>query len=457
MSVPHPGRRRLAGWGNHPVAECLAYRPERSSELEWIVESAPQASVIGRGMGRSYGDASLNDSGAVVLHERLNRMIAFDAERGILECEAGVGLWEILEVFGPRGFFFPVTPGTKYISVGGAIAADVHGKNHHRQGSISRHVIDFRLLTAAGEILTCSPQSHPDLFWATMGGMGLTGLILDARLRLSARETAPLRTETERTRDLDSTLECISERDGLFEHSVAWIDCLSRGRALGRSVLMRANSARRDELPKALRERALSPPRRRRPRVPIAMPRLVFNSFTMRLFNAAWYAAHRDGSGWADYERYFYPLDALREWNRLYGRRGVVQYQIAVPTPSAREALISILESVSQAGDGSFLAVLKSLGPADDAPLGFPLEGLTISLDLPYSGPSLIQRLHALDEVVLRHGGRVYLAKDSCLRPEHVPMMYPRLDAFRAVKERVDPQRRFDSALARRLGLSGPA
>jgi FAD/FMN-containing dehydrogenase len=445
---------KLSGWGNCPVEECEVYRPERVSELIEIVREAHQPHLIARGLGRSYGDAALNRGSGVVQSDRLDRMLDFDPGTGILTCEAAVSLAEIIEAFLPRGFFFPVTPGTKFCTLGGAIAADVHGKNHHKSGSMSAHLIDFRLVTARGEILTCSRDQHPDLFWATIGGMGLTGAVVEARVRLRRVETAYMRVDYEKARDLDVVLERCAASDDDYDYGVAWIDCLSRGRSMGRSVLMRANHALPEDLDGAGARALRGLPRRLKPRVPFMLPNATLNLWTMSVFNEVYYRSHRSGRVIRDCDTYFYPLDAVHGWNRVYGRRGVLQYQFALPAQTSREALVEILGILTSSHRTSFLTVLKSFGAESQGLLSFPRPGFTLSLDLPHTGDDLIAQLHRFDQIVARHGGRIYLAKDVCLRPELVGEMYPRLARFREIKAKVDPEFRFSSSQARRLGIA---
>ncbi len=451
MTLPRPEKRALSGWGRYPVEDCLVYRPDRRRDIETLVASAPESSLVPRGRGRSYGDAAIHHAGAVLASDRVDRMLGFDSKTGILHCEGGGTLSSIIDTFLPRGFFFPVTPGTKAISVGGAIAADVHGKNHHRDGSLGNHLIEFNLLTASGEILACSEEKNSDVYWATIGGLGLTGVIVDARIRLKPVESAYLQTQTEKTKSLGDTLQRMIERDAEFDYSVAWIDCLASGASVGRSVLMRANPAPPAALPADLREKPLGIRKRRRPAIPFNFPSFALNPLSMKLFNTGFYHAHSDGESIEDYDGYFYPLDAIPKWNRIYGKRGVLQYQVLIPTGVAESVLAEMLESISQSRGGSFLAVLKSMGPANPAPMSFPDAGMTLALDFPNIGPDLIAHLNRLDDLVLKAGGRVYLAKDSCLRPGYVEQMYPRFGEFLAVKNSIDPNRRFDSSLARRL------
>ncbi len=447
----------ISGWGNFPVEDCFVYRPERRSDLAEIIASAPEPSLIARGMGRSYGDAALNLERGVILSQRWDRMLGFDPETGVLHCESSVSLAEIIDHFLPRGFFFPVTPGTKFISIGGAIAADVHGKNHHFNGSMSAFVLDFHLLLASGEIVLCSREVESELFWATIGGMGLTGFILDARLRLEPVETAYMNVVHERVPNLDAALERFFESDGEFAYAVAWIDCLARGASLGRSVLMRANHTSSDELPSTHAAAPLAIAPGRTLSVPFTMPSFTLNRWSMRAFNAAFYGAHRNNRKLLDCNRYFYPLDRIQRWNRVYGRPGVLQYQLVLPAERSRNALVEILERLTNSRRGSFLAVLKTFGPASEGLLSFPMRGHTLALDLPNTGPDLARELNALDEIVVRNGGRVYLAKDACMRPESFAAMYPELRRFREIKSKIDPQQRFDSSLARRLGIMEPA
>jgi FAD/FMN-containing dehydrogenase len=444
--------RPLSGWGRFPVETCRVFRPEKRASLSAILASAEEPSYIARGLGRSYGDAALNRGGGVICFERLNRMIAFDPRTGVLECEAGVTFAEILDCFLARGYFLPVTPGTKFVTLGGAIAHDVHGKNHHRAGTISNFVLDFRLQTPQGDVMTCSPRENPDVFWATVGGAGLTGLILSARLRLQRVETAYVLVDFLKVPNFGDAIDAMEESDHLYEFSVAWIDCLARGRTLGRSVLMRANAAKRSDLPAGSGD-PLSPRRRSERSLPFNFPPGLLNRFTVGAFNALFYGRHRTTSGrLADIDSFFYPLDSIRDWNRMYGRRGFVQYQLVFPLGTGRAGLAELLERVSASGRGSFLGVLKRFGNANAGLLSFPFPGYTLALDLPGSD-GLVAFLTDLDAIVLRHGGRLYLAKDAVTTPGSFAAMYPRLDEFRAVKARLDPDNRLSSSQARRLGI----
>jgi FAD/FMN-containing dehydrogenase len=444
---------RLSGWGRYPVARCHVFRPERRAAVAETLAAKAAPSFIARGLGRSYGDAALNADGGVIVHDRLDRVLAFDERTGLLHCEAGVSFADIIAWWLPRGWFPPVTPGTKFVTMGGAIAADVHGKNHHRDGTLGAAVEDFTLLTADGDTLRCSRTEHADVFWATVGGMGLTGMILDARLRLRRVESAWLRVAYRKARDLEETLAIFAASDAGSPYSVAWIDCLARGRATGRAVIMHGDHATAAEARAAGRP-PLATARPRGHVVPFDMPSMLLNPISVRVFNQLYYAVHRDQASLVHFERFFYPLDGLAHWNRLYGRRGFVQYQVVLPPDEGRRGLVELLQRLSASGRPSFLAVLKRLGPANPGLLSFPREGYTLALDLPVRD-GLVDFLRALDRLVLERGGRVYLAKDATTTPEAFRAMYPRLAEFRAVKARLDPRGLLSSSLARRLGIVG--
>jgi decaprenylphospho-beta-D-ribofuranose 2-oxidase len=444
--------RCLSGWGRFPVERCHIFRPESRSELSAILASGRQPSYISSGLGRSYGDAALNRDAGVICHTRLNRFLAFDAASGVLECEAGTSFPEILQHFLPRGFFLPVTPGTKYVTVGGALAADVHGKNHHQDGTLARFIVDFKLLTPRGDLLVCSPTSNPDIFWATVGGMGLTGVILSARIRLRRVESAFVRVDYQKAQNLDEAMSMMDEADYRYQYSVAWIDCLATGQRMGRAVLMRGNHATAAQLPPGIRNPLAEPPRRCW-NLPMDLPSLTLNSLTVGLFNSLYYRLHWNAAQQlVGFERYFYPLDAIQNWNRLYGKRGFVQYQLALPLEGGRAGLVAVLERLARSRRASFLGVLKRFGEANPGLLSFPLKGYTLALDLPVTR-GLIPFLHTLDRLVLDYGGRVYLAKDAVLSAESFAAMYPKLEQLRAVKRKVDPQGLLSSCLARRLRI----
>ncbi len=449
--------RELSGWGNYPVQTCHVLRPEKLHELSEIVAAPAQPSYISRGLGRAYGDAALNEGAGVVLHERLDRMLDFDPATGVLDCEGGVSFADIIETFLPRGWFLPVSPGTRFVTVGGAIASDLHGKNHHHDGSISCFILDLDLLTGTGETLQCSREQNVDAFWATVGAMGLTGAILRARLQLRRVQSAYVTVDFHKAANLDEALESFAAGDESYRYSVAWIDCLAGGASLGRSVLMRGDHTPASDLPAALREDPLHIRARGKRSVPLYAPSFVLGPRSVRLFNAAFYRRHRNTRRVVTYDSFFYPLDSVHGWNRLYGKRGFLQYQMVIPPDAGRAGLVELLEKLSASRRASFLAVLKTFGVQGDGLLSFPRKGYTLALDLPNTGPDVLEFLRELDQVVLRHGGRVYLAKDACTTPESFAAMYPNLSRFRQIKRRLDPMNRFNSSLARRLQIvEGP-
>lgn len=442
----------LSGWGRYPVQRCRVYRPESLRALKEVVVSGEERSVLARGLGRAYGDAALNEGAGVILQTRRNRFLNFDEAAGVLRCEAGVSLAEILDVFVPRGYFLPVTPGTKFVTLGGAIASDVHGKNHHKDGSISNFILDFDLLTADGEIVRCTPRENADLFWATVGGMGLTGVILRASLRLVPISSSYLRVDYFKARNIDEAFEVFEATDEQYQYSVAWIDCLAGGRSLGRSVLMRGNHVPAEALPEKLRGEPLATGKKGKLVVPFDFPSVTLNYASIRAFNALYYRVSKGTPGVVvHYDPFFYPLDSVLHWNRLYGRRGFLQYQVVFPFETSREGLIALLERLAKDRRSSFLAVLKRFGAEGPGLLSFPRPGYTLALDIPFRDAGLFDFLREMDEWVLRMGGRVYLTKDAELAPEIFEAMYPRLGQFREVKGRIDPENRFSSSLARRL------
>ncbi|MGO8790922.1 MAG: FAD-binding oxidoreductase [Terriglobia bacterium] len=444
--------RPLSGWGRYPVESCHVFRPEKRSELAATLASGLQTSYIPRGLGRSYGDAALNENGGVIWDVRLNRFLSFDSATGVLECESGVSLAEIIQYFLPRGWFLSVTPGTKFVTVGGAIAADIHGKNHHKEGSFSNFVLDIRLLTSSGEVLLCSPSSNPEIFWATVGGMGLTGIVLSARLRLRRVDSAYVFVDFHKAPNLEDALATMDASDERYDYSVAWIDGLATGKSMGRSVLMRGNHAAAAELPSRIRQ-ALAAPTIPQWNLFLDFPSWILNRLTVKAFNTAYYTVHRTAPRQlVSFEKFFYPLDAINQWNRMYGKRGFVQYQIALPQASGRAGLGTILDRLARSGRASFLAVLKRFGDAGPGLLSFPLRGYTLALDIP-AAPGLVPFLHDLDRMTLDHGGRIYLAKDAVLRAEDFAAMYPKLEAFRAIQRKLDPRGLFSSSLARRLKI----
>jgi len=455
LAPPDAGSPQLlAGWGGTARSSALVVPLPEDAAAAAAVAAPPPRGLIARGLGRSYGDAAQNAGGTVLDVTPLAGVRRFDVSRGVVECDAGISLDRLMRLVLPFGWFVPVTPGTRFVTVGGALAADVHGKNHHREGSFAVHVRSFELLTADGQVRCVEPGADPDVFWATAGGMGLTGVVLRATVQLLRVETAFMTVDTERAVDLDDLLDRLTRTDERYRYSVAWIDLLARGRHMGRAVLTRGDHAPLGALPRRTRDDPLRFAPRPVATLPGIVPGGLLRRSTVRAFNEMWYRkAPREPRGEIQgIAPFFHPLDGVLEWNRVYGPDGFVQYQFVVPN-GQEDAVRTAVERLSAAGVPSFLAVLKRFGPGNPGPLSFPLPGWTLALDIPTRTPGLAPLLDGLDDLVVQAGGRVYLAKDSRLRPEMLPLMYPRLDQWREVRDRLDPNRTFTSDLARRLGL----
>lgn len=425
-------------WGRYP-------RAARQQLLRLSDRNAPlppfEGSALPHGNGRSYGDSCLNDGGSLLCTRGLDHFIAFDPASGVLQCEAGVLLADILDLVVSQGWFLPVTPGTKYVTVGGAIANDVHGKNHHRAGCFSEHVDGFELLRSDGSRRWCSRSGdNADWFAATAGGLGLTGLITWAQLRLQRVRGPWLNAETHRFANLDEFFALSAESEAGYEYTVAWIDCAATGRASGRGHFIRANHAPAGDGPR---------PGRRRLAVPLTPPFSLINGLSLRAFNSAYF--HRQQAkvshALTHYDPYFYPLDAIADWNRIYGPAGFLQYQCVVPPPAARDAVAELLARIAASGSGSFLAVLKVFGERSSAGiLSFPRPGATLALDFPNHGEATLALLDSLDEVVAAAGGAVYAAKDARLPGARFRQYYP---GWETLKPFLDP--RFSSGFWRRV------
>lgn len=446
----------LTGWGRTaPVVTDLI--EATAADAPRIVRTAPDRGIIARGLGRSYGDAAQNAGGAALRLVDATGGITLDAAAGTVTVGAGIDLDQLLRVIVPAGFFVPVTPGTRFVTVGGAIASDIHGKNHHVDGSFGNHVRRLSLLLADGSVVELSPERDPELFWATVGGMGLTGIILDATVALLPISTSRLAVETRRIPDLETMLTLMSEGDERFRYSVAWLDLTATGQALGRGVLTWGEHATPDQLDAVAARDPLGYDARQLIGVPPLVPAPgVLNRLSIAGFNELWFRTtprHRVDEI-QSIAAYFHPLDAVGAWNRLYGRRGFVQYQLLLPF-GREDVLRAVVERLATTGTTSFLTVLKRFGAANPGPLSFPRPGWTLSLDLPAGGGSLRERAHELDRMVLDAGGRHYLTKDALTTPDSIRRGYPRLGEWQQIRDRVDPHRRWQSDLARRLELLG--
>ena len=447
-------RRLLTGWGRTAPTAADVVAPTDADGLAAAVAEAPARGLIGRGLGRSYGDAAQNSGGRVVDLTAVDQPLRLDPEAGTVTASAGLSLDRLMRELVPRGWFVPVTPGTRQVTVGGAFAADIHGKNHHVDGSWCDHVDALTIHRPVDGRTVLTPQADAEGFWAAAGGMGLTGTIEQATIRLQPIETSRLLVDTDRTADLDETLDLLASGDEHYRYSVAWLDTLAQGGRLGRGVLTRGDTAPLDALDEGDRRDPLqfeSGPMA--PALPWA-PAGLISRWTIRAFNELWYrkAPRRRRDEVQSIGAFFHPLDIAEEWNRLYGRPGFLQWQTLIPFGS-EDLLRHILERMSGAGLPSFLSVLKRFGPGNEGPLSFPAPGWTLALDLPASGAVLGPLLDELDQEVAAVGGRVYLAKDSRLDPDLVPVMYPRLDEWRAHQRQVDPDGLLRSDLGRRLRL----
>jgi FAD/FMN-containing dehydrogenase len=438
------GRLHHQSWGRYPRAR------QTVRFVDWISGALPfhaeDTALLPYGLGRSYGDCCLNDEGILLDTTRLNRFISFDAENGILRCESGVSLADILELVVPKGWFLPVTPGTKFVTVGGAIANDIHGKNHHRAGTFGNHTLRFELARSSGQRIPCSPVENAEWFNATIGGIGLTGLITWAEIRLKRIRTASLDVETIRFDNVAEFLSLSAESDRNFEYTVAWVDCFSGGDSLGRGLFMRANHA---DTGQAVSLHPGRPGRNGRLTIPFDAPDILLNDPLMKVFNGLYYRRQRGkrSRNILSYEPFFYPLDVLGQWNRLYGKHGFFQYQCVVPYEGHREAACSILKTVAHSSPGVYLAVLKLFGDAQSpGMLSFPRPGLTFALDIPNRGQASFALMDRLDAIVRQAGGAVYPAKDARMSPESFDAYFPR---WRDFEPCVDPK--FSSSFWRRV------
>lgn len=433
--------RELTGWGRVLKAQCMAARPERSAEL--ASSFSADGSLLAFGAGRSYGDVALNSGGRAVITTRLNRLLAFDSETGVLVAEPGVTFSELFATFLPLGFAPPVAPGTGLATLGGGVANDVHGKNHHLQGSLGQHVEWLDLRLPSGECRRLTRADNSPLWRATLGGLGLTGLIERVALRLKRVPSNALLVNKRRINGLDEFLAAFAEHSKT-EYVVGWIDALARGRHLGRGILETATPT----------DRHLDQVAVRHHRVPIDLPAMALNTVTVRAFNAIyWRQVPAAGVETAmHYAKFLFPLDAVLDWNRIYGRRGFHQFQCVLPFEVGSTVLRVLLERIARSGQGSFLAVLKAMGERGAGYMSFPSPGYTLALDF-CNTPDLVPLMAELERITADHGGRVYLAKDATLHAALLPAMYPELNQFRAVLDEIDPQGRLGSDLSRRLNI----
>ena len=443
---------QMSGWSRYPCVESMALEP--SSPLEAKRLQNEFAGVIPRGNGRAYGDAAIGKTASLCLR-RLDRLCSFDESSGRLVVEAGVLLDDILAEFVPRGFFPPVVPGTKFVTIGGMIAADVHGKNHHGAGSFGEYIESLMIALPNGEIVSCSPLNDPDLFDATIGGMGLTGTILQATFRLLRIESGWIKQNTIVAPDLAAALNILALHEDA-PYVVAWIDCLAKGAKLGRSLLYLGEHASDSDI-ETLAPGAARTPRRRLPHlaVPVDFPGFALNRWSVGAFNEVYFrmgAAKAAAPRLSDLDTFFFPLDGILEWNRIYGKRGFLQYQCIVPVEQAQDTISEILDRCSRRGNCSFLAVLKKLGKASRGLMSFPFPGVTLALDLTIDR-GVFDFLDEIDALIVAAGGRVYLAKDARQSRATFEAGYPNLQRFRELRQRIEAPNRLASRLSERLGI----
>lgn len=438
----------LAGWGNYPFSSSYTLHPTEVKEWQQAVQ---QGNFITRGLGRSYADQATNKNHVVGIATKMNRFLHWEAQQGVLQCEAGVSLEEIITVFAPQGWLPMICPGTKFVTIGGAIANDIHGKAHHVDGSFMNCVLSFTILLANGEIVTASRTENQDLFMANFGGLGLLGVILTATVQLRKIETTYFRQQSVKVKNLDEMLAAL-EKYAHYNYSVAWIDSLAKGDQLGRGVLTVGNAASLAELPPALQQKPLQLHKKSALQVPFFLPGFVLNNFTVRILNKVIGFVQNSPKEFIHYEKFFFPLDAIHHWNRGYGKRGFIQYQFVIPEAGGEQTLRTIMEMIAKSGCTPFLNVFKKMGQGQGI-LSFPFAGYTLAIDFPVT-KGLKAFTEKLDKVVLDAGGRLYLGKDAMLEPAMFQQMYPQFTEWLAIKQKYDPENKFTSDIGRRLQLS---
>ena len=445
---------RLTGWGRTSPSSARVAEVSQNNVAS-LLKDPHHRGVLIRGLGRSYGDAAQNAGGTVLTLEGSAEEAVLDRSAATLRAGAGVSLHDLLKVIVPQGFFVPVTPGTRFVTVGGAVASDIHGKNHHVEGSFGNHIRRLTLMLADGTIHEIGPDQNPTLFWATVGGMGLTGVILEATFSLIPIETSLCTVNTIRCRNIDVLIDEMSHGDDDHRYSVAWADLLATGSRLGRSVLWRGDHTKLAELSNKEAADALKYEPKHLATVPPVVPSFGFvNKLSSTLFNELWFRKEprQKNGGHKSIPAYFHPLDAIGSWNRLYGDGGFLQYQFALPF-GREDELRQIVEKIAVSKTASPLVVLKRFGDANPAPLSFPMPGWTLTVDIPTRAEGLGRLLHSLDEVVMQSGGRHYLAKDAHTTPTAIRRGYPRLNEWKQIQRSVDPGQLWQSDLARRLEL----
>ncbi len=438
----------VKNWSGYPRIKSKVYHFRTSGELRKILKE--HSSFITRGSGMSYGDASLGKH--IISTKLYNKIIDFDKKMGVIRAESGITLDEILKIIVPHGWFLPVTPGTKFITLGGAVAADIHGKNHHKEGSFSKFVGNLKIMLADGIEINCSKSETPELFYSACGGMGLTGVIMEIDLKLKRIESSEIIQKNVICPDLRSLVSAMKTHHHVT-YSVAWIDCMTTGKNMGRGILMLGEHAHLYELPKSYHDKPFKLHKSPKLRIPCNLPSFILNRLSIKAFNSLYYFMHKVKRSLSSvhYDNFFYPLDFIKDWNRLYGKKGFLQYQFVIPFENGEKVLHNILRKISDSGHGSFLGVLKLLGE-NSSSLSFPMNGYTLALDMPLS-KELFRFLDELDQLIAENGGRIYLAKDARTRKEVMQAGYPNVKGFTDVRNLTGAKTKFESLMSKRLGL----
>lgn len=440
---------KISGWGNFPRVTSKIAWVKNPTQLNATLVS--NENVTARGLGRSYGDQAISSTSLVASLPPMNKILSFDESTGILNCQAGLSLNQIIRIFAPRGWFPVINPGTKYVTIGGAIANDIHGKAHHVNGSFVNCVEDFDIMLANGEIVTCSRNHHQDLFYASFGGLGLLGIIIRASIQLKKIETTFFKQKSIKCENIDEMLDAFDQYDHDFDYSVAWVNALIKGENLGKGVLTLGNQAQLKDLPFKLRKEPLLIKPEPKLKVPFYLPDFSLNPFSVKILNRIIAHVQAKPTSIVHYEKFFFPLDAILHWNRGYGKRGFIQYQFVIPLQNGRENIKKLLSAVSESGCTPFLNVLKKFGEGQPY-LSFPKPGYTFAIDFPVT-KKLSAFITKMDQMVLDCGGRIYLGKDAMLTAEMFRKMYPDYQQWLNIKKKYDPQNKFTSSLAERLNL----
>tara|TARA_B100000686_G_C16802272_1_gene987008 strand:+ start:3693 stop:5063 length:1371 start_codon:yes stop_codon:yes gene_type:complete len=448
--------KNLTGWGHFPTSVSKILRPERSYEIDQLVECLKDSNIIARGSGLAYGDAAINNNEFVLLTEYVNNILSFDPINGTITCQGGVKLEDILSVTIPKGWFLPVTPGTARATVGGCMACDVHGKNHHTSfGSFANNVLSVGMLTGTGEHIECSPYHNSDIFWATAGGIGLTGIILEITIQLIHIETTQVLTKHICTESLEETLSVLTGNNH-YAYSVAWVDSTSRGKNLGKGVVMLGEHESMSKEDTSDNNDEIYWTKFNRAHLPVRFPEIFLNKYSSLLFNnyVYWSSKRRNYREVSvNLSKYFYQLDRVDNWYKLYGKKGFIEYQIVVPENNAFEIFRTILEKLKEGHFVSLLTSIKRMGKSNNGFISFPMEGYALSIDVPKRNNAILALLNHFDKLVIGAGGRVYLAKDSRLNKESFLAMYPRVTEWIEIIDSVNPNRLFSSDMSRRLGI----